>query len=89
MAAATYYKVTIDGGATLVSGIMSRCAIEALPTLRKGRRIYVRCTTAGGGHCVMFHQPNDGPLVVEPTLWGQPCPSPDWAGQFASLFTTI
>jgi len=83
----TYFKVTVDGGATLVSGIMQRCAIEALPTLRKGRRIYVRCSSAGNSHCVMYQQQPDGQLLVEPTLWGSPCPSPEWASQFTALFT--
>lgn len=89
MAPATYYRVTIDGGAVIATGVMQRCAIEALPTLRAGRRVYVRCTTQGNGHCVMFQQRNDGPLLVEPTLWGQACPSPSWAEQFTALFTTI
>lgn len=87
--ATTYYRVTIDGGATIASGVMQRCAIEALPTLRAGRRVYVRCTTAGNAVCVMFQQPKDGPLLVEPTMWGEPCPSPSWAEQFTALFTTI
>ncbi len=80
------FRITIDGGVTIATGIRTTAALLALPTVRRQRRVYVRCTT-NDAECVMYHQQPDGQLLTEATAWGEPCPMPTWADGFTALFT--
>lgn len=82
----TRYRITIDGGIPIATGIRTTAALLALPTVRQRKRIYVR-SNANDAVCVMYHQQPDGRLLTEATAWGEPCPNPDWAEGFTALFT--
>lgn len=81
------YRVTIDGGSLIASGNMARCVIDAAPTLKLGRRVYVRCNH--DVRVVEFRRDADGHLTHNATFHGTVVDLPEWGDQFRSMFLHI
>lgn len=81
------YRITVDGGSLLASGNMARCVIDAAPTLRASRRIYVRSNH--DVRVVEFRRDVDGHLTHSATFHGTVVDLPDWGDQFRSMFLHI
>lgn len=81
------YRVTIDGGARIASGNMARCVVDAAPTLKMGRRVYVRA--AHDIRVIEFRRDSEGHLTHSATLHGSVVELPDWGDQFRSMFLHI
>jgi hypothetical protein len=80
------YRATVDGGIMLTHGILTTIAVEILPTINKGRRVYVRAVT-DPSVCVQLQYVNDE-LVLTPTRWGAPTDDhPAWADSLRNLLS--
>ena len=79
------YRLTIDGGHRVATSSLPNVAIEAVPILAKGRRVYVRCTDSDAV-CVQFQRSDTGDVTVTATHHGSPTSNvPSWANQLRAL----